>query len=776
MTLIGSNTILVVGGKILTTDDFVFKARQESIDDVIDNYGPPIIDLIVPSLLKEGERIEIIMSGNRTYKPLRAQVTGKGVTVDQVVVDNDGQVTLQCTVDEEALSELDTLDGSDLRDVVITTMGEADGSDILDDDGNLLTATTHLPGAFRVYFAEPSLTTNNLQNLQQGETYTVNIAGAKLYDKWDGSRPMASTFDTHPGMSNVSTNVTSRDAATITFTVDADAQRGDSDLSLNTYSGVSNVREDVIKVFYSAPTATRLYTTPGTSIDAASDTNPHTIDSDADNMEIEAGESFDLRLLGSRLEAIAANAAQMAFVDGSDNPYTSLSISNVSEHTPAGTGSGHHADFRVTAAADATEASGLKLQFKTLSATGLHSGEFACNISIVPAEPTVASVAMAGREGAIDGDTASIERGDEALTCTVTGKNIRGEGLGVKIMKSANGVVTDDSANFNISGITITDNQPADGTDTLQFSLSALTSAARSLDDGASTLFYFVKIDTESGSSANAPAFGVNEITVLDPNPTLEDDPTGQANHASYRKGSIANGEMFQCTISGQNFYATMDTWASNKAQWEQRALTNRGHKGAGGYTWAELDDETGIDYMDAIVASDGTITLEITVSSNSAMNEGLREVTVYTRSGEAALAGVLDILPPAATITSVSPEEQEEGTAQALTIAGADFFPAGAGVGASGEDDIPAASETAEEEGGAAEAEQAWLDESTAEIKRASKAMAGGDEEGVEESREILSALADEGAEQAYDPAQLDLIAEKIEECDAWLAENQEA
>ena len=698
MALIGNNTILVVGGKILTTDDFVFKARQESIDDVIDNYGPPIINLIVPSSLKEGERIQIIMSGDRIYKPLRAQITGKGVEVKNVQIDNDGQLTLTCDVDEEALSELTTLDGSDLRDVVITTMGNADGSDVTDADGNVLTATTHLEDAFRVYFAEPSLSDNNLPNLEQGATYTVNISGKKFYDKWDGSRAMTSTIDTD--MDSVSTTVSSRDAATITFTVPADKGRGNYDMSVSTYSGNSNTQADALKVFYSAPSATRLFTKPGTAVDPASKTNPHVIDSDASNMEIEAGESFDLRLVGSRLEDIAANAAQMHFVDKEGNPYQSIAISNVTENTPAGNGTGHHADLRVTAAADAQEVQGLTLKFQTLSATGVHSGEFACDLSVVPADPIISTFVITGREGAIVGDNRCVEKGDGPLSCQITGKNIRevqqGD-LSIKVMAQdeATGALTDETSKFVIGDYTLVD-QAGDKDDTLTFNISASSEASASQDEG---LHYFFKLETASGSTANAPTQNVNELIVLDPNPQLSADASH--NHATLRKSGENGTTTFNATITGNNFYGSKTDYATSKAQWEAAAGASRGSIDEG-FAWVELSDMSGVAYADAQVMNSSQISLVVQLHNASA-NVGLRDVTIYTRSGSVSLEKVLDVLPPAPTVSSVSPQEQEEGTSQSLTVSGAYFFGNGA-IGALGTDAVPSASANEEEEGGEGE------------------------------------------------------------------------
>tara|TARA_R110001599_G_scaffold243355_2_gene443152 strand:+ start:6188 stop:8647 length:2460 start_codon:yes stop_codon:yes gene_type:complete len=674
MPLIGNSTILVVGGQILTTDDFVFEARQESIDEVIDDFGPPIINLISPSIMKEGERIEIIMSGNRTYSPLQAVVHGEGVTVDHVSVNSDGEVTLECTVDETALDNSGDAwsgSGSEQRDVTITTLAAADGSDLTDSEGNVVTKSTTLSNAFRVYFAEPSLTSSTISNLEQGQSYSIGLSGLKMYDKWDGQQNMS--VDMGPSITVDSVVVQNPDSAAITFTVAADGQRGNTDVDVATYSGsassVSGQLSNEASIYYRSPSATRLHSTSG----------PHSIDTDNATMQIEAGETFGLTLTGSRLEGISA-AGRLTFIDDLDNLYAHLAISNAVENTPAGTGAGHSVSFDVTAAADAPEVMGanlLRLQYQTLSATGTHTAIFDCNLEIVPADPTISYFSIAAREGLIGTDNNAIELGDQTRSCNITGKNIRSQGLALKVMKNAAGTITDATSEFLITNTNLVDNG-ANADDVYSFDIQE-NGAGQT--DASGQLKYFFKIDTASGSSSSTAASGANQLTVLPGNPTLTVDASGAVNHVSVRKESDSGTTPISFTLVGSNIYnavagnATMGDWATIVG-----AATGVFADGASGQLKMALSSESGISSLKCVALSDTAATVTGVIDNTNMAAEGLRDITITTRSGEATLLGVLDILPPAPSVSSVAPGEQEEGTAQTLTITGSDLFPLGAG------------------------------------------------------------------------------------------------
>ena len=666
MTHISNSTILVVGGKILTTDDFVFKARQESVNDVIDDFGPPIINLIVPSELKEGKRIEIIMSGNRTYNPLQASISGSGVTVNSVNVDTDGQVTLQTTLDENAL----TGDGSELRDVTITTLAKADGSQIVDSDGQAITRSSSLPNAFRVYFAEPRLNDSDIANLEQGQQYTINLSGDKMYDKWDDKHPM--TVDMGASISVDSVTVNNRASATVVFTAGQNGQRGSSDVDVATYSGAASQNGESLvdhaTIYYRAPEATRLHSTAG----------PHTIDSDQSNMEIEASETFNLTLTGSRLEGISV-AGRLAFIDQENNVYPSLAITNATETTPAGTGAGHSASFTVTAAADAPEVGSLMLQYQTLSATGTHTQIFDCALDVVPADPTIASFTIASREGLIGTDNQAVELGDQVRSCKITGKNIRSEGLSLKVMKDAAGTVSDATGEFTISGLKLTD-KAANADDTLEFDIQTKFSTTQT--DSAGQLKYFFKIETASGSSSAAAAWGANQLVVLPGNPALTADASGAVNHASLRKNADTGSTSATFVITGSNLYNAV---ASNADMNDWSAIVDDGSgvfaDGDGnGKMKIEMTADAGISNLTCVALSDTNAAVSFDVD-NASVVEGLKDITITTRSGSATVAGVLDILPPTQSMSSIVPNQQEEGSVATLTVSGANFFPIGAGL-----------------------------------------------------------------------------------------------
>ncbi|QDP46865.1 MAG: hypothetical protein GOVbin406_54 [Prokaryotic dsDNA virus sp.] len=668
MTQATNNTILVVGGKILTTDDFVFKARQESVDDVIDDFGPPIINFISPSLLKEGERIEIIMSGNRNYSPLQAAISGDGVTVDTVTVNDNGQVTIVATTAEDAVL---SGDGSELRDVTITTLAAPDGSELTDADGNILTSSTTLPQAFRVYYAEPSLSGSNAPNLTQGQTLTIALQGDKMYDKWDNTQDMR--VDLGAGINTDSVTVVSRTNASITLTVDALAGRGNRSVDVTTYSGSASENNenliDHLEIFYSAPEVTRMHSLSGDD----------TIDSLTDTVQMEAGESFDLQLTGSRLEGIS-QPGRIVFLDESDQPYTHIAVSNQAENAPAGSGLGHTATFTATVAEDAPEATGLRVQFQTLSATGTHTADFIpgeAGLEVVPADPTISSFSISLRPGLVGQDDRVIEIDDAARECVITGKNIRA-GYSLKVMKDESGNITDATSEFEITNEVLIDNL-ANADDTLTFNIRA---DGASETDAAGQLAYFFKIETASGSSDSSPNKSKNQLVVLPGDLALVENHN-TFNHASVRKSGETGTTPVSFSIFGANIYNTVADDPSALADFD-----NAGYVGDLGV----LPDGAGNGQIKVsinsaafsevkCVAQDKNRAVFSAVMDNEAVAEGLKDVTLTTRSSQFSISGILDVLPPAPTVSSIDPNEQEEGTQKTLIISGADFFPLGAGL-----------------------------------------------------------------------------------------------
>tara|TARA_B100000519_G_scaffold132739_2_gene114706 strand:+ start:5547 stop:8330 length:2784 start_codon:yes stop_codon:yes gene_type:complete len=653
MTHISNSTILVVGGQILTTGDFVFKARQESVDDVIDDFGPPIINFIAPVYIMEGEEREIIMSGNRTYNPLALAISGAGVTVEDVYVDNDGQITARVEVAPGASGG-----AGDMRDIVITTLpGQADS------DGNSVEQTATFNSQLRVYFGAPALAgityadagSSNIVN--QGDTVTATLNGAKFYDQdWDENEAMTSTLGTLAGQGLTLTGMTvdSPTQATATFTVAADAQRLSHSIKATTHSGDSNELASNLTVYYSAPTIATL-----------------TQQSGADMASIAAGETKSLRLSGSRLEGVdAANRIEVGQVDaggnfnpsptqedGSGNVVLSsfATISNVSATTPAGTGANHTVDFDLAIAQGIpSDLANIGFRITALDAGGSLSTvlSLAEAFSIDAAEPTITSISVANRPAG--DDRSMFEFMQEVVT--ITGANFYG----------------------NLTSIELAGNPTGISLGSAQKNSDTEVQVHVSIADTASLGVHNFVVTTEGGTATSANAD--EKLEIILPAPTLSTDPA-QNNLFLDRPASGTQQHTF--TIDGTNlmniwdagntsdglratdgdfvnYYQTADTMSA--------ALTSGGNPASG---------LTGFS-LTATSATKATGT--VTVAHNAPL--GLVDLQVTTRSGATAvLGGVLDIIPADPTLATVAPDHVMEGSGDVvLTLSGANYHPAGDG------------------------------------------------------------------------------------------------
>jgi hypothetical protein len=652
MTHISNSTILVVGGKILTTDDFVFKARQESVDDVIDDFGPPIINFIAPVYIMEGEEREIIMSGNRTYNPLSLGISGNGITVEDVHVDSDGQVTARVEVAAGAAASAD-----DLRSITVTTLpGQSDS------DGESIEQTSTFANELRIYFSTPSLASvayadaGNSPIVNQGDTVTATLTGTKFYDQsWDEQYQMRSSLDAIAGVNLQSMTVDSDTQATAVFTVDADAGRGSSSIQAQTHSGQSGTLASNLTIFYSAPTIASLTEQGG-----------------ADMVSISAGTTKALRLSGSRLEGVdAAGRIEIGQVDaaGNFNPSpaqedgtenvvlsTYATISNVSASTPAGTGANHTVDFDLIMAQDIpSDLQNIGFRITALDAAGSLQTvlSLAEAFSIDAAEPTISSIEVAGRPA---GDVSSYVAGSGALQVTVNGANFYGTDLSASVSGDATGITVSNVNKATSEIVTMDINIAAD--------------VDPSVRD--------ITLTFEGGSTTSSNA--ASKLEIILPAPTLSTDPA--QNHLTLdRPNTGAHVHTF--TIDGTNL---MNIWdAGNTSDglratdgdfegYYQTADTMGATLTSGGNAVAGLVDFSLTATSET--KADGTVT----VQANASL--GLVDLQVTTRSGQTAnLAGVLDIIPGDPEFANIAPDHIMEGSPNVvLTLAGANFHPAGDG------------------------------------------------------------------------------------------------
>ena len=652
MTHISNSTILVVGGKILTTDDFVFKARQESVNDVIDDFGPPIINFIAPVYIMEGEEREIIMSGNRTYNPLSLGISGNGITVEDVHVDSDGQVTARVEVAAGAAASAD-----DLRSITVTTLpGQSDS------DGESIEQTSTFANELRIYFSAPSLASvayadaGNSPIVNQGDTVTATIAGTKFYDQsWDEEYKMRSSLDAIAGVNLQSMTVVSDTEAQAVFTVDADANRGTHSLQVQTHSGQSAELDYGLFIYYSAPTIASL-----------------TEQSGADMVSISAGTTKTLRLSGSRLEGVnAAGRIEIGQVDaaGNFNPSpaqedgngtvvlsTYATISNVSASTPAGTGANHTVDFDLIMAQDIpSDLQNIGFRVTALDAAGSLQTvlSLAEAFSIDAAEPTISSIEVAGRPA---GDVSSYVAGSGALQVTVNGANFYGADLSASVSGDATGITVSNVNKATSEIVTMDINIAAD--------------VDPSVRD--------ITLTFEGGSTTSSNA--ASKLEIILPAPALSTDPA--QNHLTLDRPNTGT-HVHTFTIDGTNFMNIWDAGNTSDglratdgdfANYYQAEDTMGATLTSGGNAVAGLVD------FSLTATSETKATGTVTVQANAAL--GLVDLEVTTRSGQTAnLAGVLDIIPGDPEFASVAPDHIMEGSGDVvLTLAGANFHPAGDG------------------------------------------------------------------------------------------------
>tara|TARA_Y100000588_G_scaffold393245_1_gene508431 strand:+ start:2195 stop:4840 length:2646 start_codon:yes stop_codon:yes gene_type:complete len=659
MTHISDSTILVVGGQILTTGDFVFQARQESIDDVIDDFGPPIINLIVPSYIMEGEEREIIMSGNRTYNPLGLGISGAGVTVEDVYVDSDGQVTTRIEVAADS-ANIQTANADDLRSITVTTLpGQTDS------DGESIEQQSIFANELRIYFSAPSLSSIAYADaggspiVNQGDTVTATITGTKFYDKWDNNQDMASSLGdlAAQGLTLTGMTVDSPTQATATFTVAADASRQSHSVKTTTYSGDSNELASNLTVYYSAPTLASLAEQSG-----------------ANMTSIAAGETKSLRLSGSRLEGVDAPARiEVGQVDaggnfnpsptqedGSGNVVLSsfATISNVSASTPAGAGTNHTVDFDLAMAQNIpSDLANIGFRVTALDAGGALQTvlPIAEAFSIDAAEPTISDISVAGRPA---GDAGSIYHGMGSTTVTINGSNFYGDLANIVLAA-------------NPGGVTLTNPTKVSDTE-LSVDVEIGAAAAITVQD------FTVELEGGSSTSSNA----ASRLEIILPPPTLSTDPA--QNHLTLDRPNSGT-HVHEFTIDGTNF---MNIWDAGNTSDGLRAtdgdFVNYYQAGdtmsAALYATGTANAASGLTSFSMRATSATKATGTVTVASNAPL--GLVDMEVTTRSGATAvLTGVLDIIPGDPEFTAVAPDAIMEGTGDlVLTLSGANFHPAGDG------------------------------------------------------------------------------------------------
>ncbi len=656
-----NSTILVVGGQILTTGDFVFEADQGSLDQIIDDFGPPIINFISPSIVMEGERIEIIMSGNRTYNPLALGIganpsTGASdVVVEDVYVDNDGQITARIDVLADAAAAAD-----DLRSITVTTLPGQ-----LDSDGQPIEQQQEFQNKLRIYFGPPALGTIGYEDgsgdaiVNQGDQVTATFTGQKFYDQsWGAQQQMSSTLENlaAQGVTVASMTVDSDTQATAVLNIAANAQRDSYSIKVQTYSGESLELANNLNVYYSEPTLVSLTEQGG-----------------ADMTSIAANETKTLILSGTRLEGVDSPLRiQIGQVDNSGNflasppqedgsGFVNLStyatISNVAASTPAGDGTNHSVSFDLHIADDIpSDLQNIGFKVTALDAAGSLQAVLPLPeaFSIDAAEPTINSIAVAGRPA---GDASSYVAGSGALQLSVNGANFYGADLSASL--------SGDAAGITVSNVTKASAQLV----TMDIDIAAdVTPSVRDI-----TLTF------EGGSATSSNA--ASKLEIILPAPTLSTDPA--QNHLTLDRPNTGTPHVHTFDINGTNF---MNIWDDGN--------TSDGLRATDGdfVNYYQLADE-----MTATLTSNGAAVAGITDFSLSAMNAttargtvtvasnatlGLIDLQVETRSGQTALlAGVLDVIPGDPEFTALAPDAIMEGSGKmVVTLTGANFHPSGDG------------------------------------------------------------------------------------------------
>lgn len=667
-----NSTILVVGGNILTTGDFVFEARQEYINLVIDDFGPPILNFTAPIEIMEGERITITMSGNRTYNPLQIAVQGSGVTVDSANVDSDTQITATISVAADAMAERSHAGDGDTRDIQITTLpGQTDA------DGDSLEQSQVFANSLRVYFSAPSLSSASFSAsggiINQGDVVNLTLNGDRMYTKyWGASQQMSTTVSDGVEVATVVTQVTNRNLSVSQVHVQPNATRGPKTMKVNTYSGDSNDLAGAFEVFFSAPTITSALKTDDTAIGT-----------------LAAGSTTTIRIKGRRLEGVLEQASNIkvgqivsgAFSQtGTDAAGDSIDLSSVLTITPGAAVYNESDDSAVTdwtgrngneleyvdfdlavpqnISADLT---GLAIQITTLSAAGSQQTAIDNVMAIDGADPAITAISVAGRAG----DDKSTLTDAVARTVTVTGQNFYGDLNMVKLVDE-NTMLEVSSSASSAGGLTISNAQKNSDTE-IQFDL-----AAADIDSLERTMVRVV-VATDTGES---PAPTASRIEILPEAPELDAFGAGQGITLDRPASGTATHSF---TMSGDNLYnSLLNSGADNKAT----SGSFGGYFGAANKMTASLSNPSGLSNLRVHALSDGTIQGTVDVAHNaaastqSAAGQGLHDLTIETRSGSFTLANAIDIIPSDPTLASLSVDEAMEGTTITTVMAGTGFFP----------------------------------------------------------------------------------------------------
>ena len=675
-----NSTILVVGGQILTTGDFVFEADQGSLDQIIDDFGPPIINFISPSIIMEGERIEIIMSGNRTYDPLTLTISGDDIAVEDVHVDNDGQITARIEVAANAATSAD-----DQRSIIVTTLpGQSDS------DNNPIHQTGTFTNKLRVYFSPPTITNVNYHDgaeynkVNQGDTITATIDGTKFYHQnWEANPADNQQMEINlmndfagQGITYVADSLTviSDTQATAQFQVAENAARTSHDIKVSTYSGESNTLADNLTIYYSAPTITSLTETPGGA-------------NFAGGSIVANGTPKTLKITGTRLEGVdSADRIKVGQIDGNGNFLLSApkedgtgnvtlaefcTISNVTLNAADTSGAGQHTvDFALTVSESiGSDLSNIALEVTALDAAGSLTAVTSA-FAIDALEPSLTSISVAGRPA---GDDKSMYDGLGAQTVTVTGSNLHGDLRSLEIGTFDQENVWTAASNISVSGA--------------QKNSATEAQMTVTVDSTTPIGVYDVRLVTEGGTASSA-AVTAAKLEVIYGAPTLSADAAD--NHLTLDKPESGWSDTRTFNITGANFMNIFDGATALRAtdagfvDYYQNGDTMT-------VSLAATSDSDGDGSPDVNIAQSlrnvslkavSATSAELTLEVSAAASLGLVDLEVTTRSGATgSLAGVIDIIPGDPSFTSLVPDLVMEGSGDlVLTLSGANFFPQGDG------------------------------------------------------------------------------------------------
>ena len=619
------------------------------------------------------------MSGNRTYNPLTLTISGDDIAVEDVHVDNDGQITARIEVAANAATSAD-----DQRNIIVTTLPEQS-----DSDNNPISQTGTFTNKLRVYFSPPSITNVNYHDgaeynrVNQGDTITATIDGTKFYDQnWETDPANNQQMEINlndfagQGISYVadSLTVTSDTQATAQFQVAANAARASHDIKVSTYSGESNTLADNLTIYYSAPTITSLTETPGGA-------------NFAGGSIVANGTPKTLKITGTRLEGVdSADRIKVGQIDGNGNFQLSApkedgtgtvtlanfcTISNVTLNAADTSGAGQHTvDFALTVSESiGSDLSNIALQVTALDAAGSLTAVTSA-FAIDALEPSLTSISVAGRPA---GDDKSMYDGLGAQTVTVTGSNLHGDLRSLEIGTFDQENVWTAANDISVSGA--------------QKNSATEAQMTVTVDSTTPIGVYDVRLVTEGGTASSA-AVAAAKLEVIYGAPTLSADAAD--NHLTLDKPESGWSDARTFNITGANFMNIFDGAAALRAT--DAGFVDYYQDGDSmTVSLVATSDSDGDGSPDVNIAQSlrnvslkatSATNAELTLEVSAAASLGLVDLEVTTRSGATgSLAGVIDIVPGDPSFTSLVPDLVMEGSGDlVLTLSGANFFPQGDG------------------------------------------------------------------------------------------------